>query len=106
VCSGGPEKGRNYMLLNSQKSSKEKGKKGAPEATFPVGKTEKKQSAGKDKTALSKSKSKLSCKMNLSSIIEQSSSEEHLITPQHKKNPLLPEEDRTAKKAQKEPISE
>lgn len=76
--------------MNSQKSSKEKGKKCAPESTFPVGKTEKKQSAGKEKTALSKSKSKLSCKMNLSSIIEQSSSEEQLVTPQHKKNPLLP----------------
>lgn len=88
------------MLMNSQKSSKEKGKKGTPESTFPAGKAEKKQSAGKEKTALSKSKSKLSCKMNLSSIIEQSSSEEQLITPQHKKNPLL-SEDKTAKKAQK-----
>lgn len=78
------------MLMNSQKSSKEKGKNCAPESTFPAAKTEKKQSAGKEKAALSKSKSKLSCKMNLSSIIEQSSSEEHLITPQHKKNPLIP----------------
>lgn len=99
------------MLVNSQKSSKEKGKKKVEaERPFPRGKEgEGKQPRG-EKTALSKSKSKLSCKMNLSSIIEQSSSEEQLITPQHKKNfPPPPNdegEEKTAKKERREQIPE
>lgn len=93
--------------MNSQKPSKEKGKKkGQAEPVYPSKGDTPKQKQG-EKVALSKSKSKLSCKMNLSSIIEQSSSEEQLITPQHKKNPLVSnEQEKTAKKEHKDQIPE
>jgi hypothetical protein len=65
------------MLSNSQKSSKEKQKIPKQHSTTSLlknNKIENKSSSQQEKYTLSKSKSKLSCKMNLESIIEQSSS--------------------------------